>query len=364
MRIAFLHTSFATCGGIERVWIEKMNYLATHFGHDIVMVTSDQGNHPMAFPVDEHIRHIDMNIGMHTQYRYSGLRRLQKRRQLSRLYEEKLRQVLADVSPDILVCTSTQDMRQLLRLRGRIPVVVESHINFSHDGTLWNKLLTRYNNHYVGKADVVVTLTQGDARNWRRVSRDVRVIPNFVHLNDTGSISDCTNKKVVFIGRLVKEKGLDDMTRIWRQVNQHYPDWQLHLYGEGAMDSVPDIQLFVHPATTAPFERYKESSLLLLTSKFESFGLVLPEAMSCGIPVVSYDCPYGPASIISDGKDGFLIPNRDEQSYVQRVLQLIGDTDLRRQMGAQGLVSAQRYRAEAIMQQWDELYKSLMPVKT
>ena len=364
MRIAFLHTSFATCGGIERVWIEKMNYLATHFGYDIVMVTSDQGNHPMSFPVDERVRHIDMNIGMHTQYRYSGLRRLQKRRQLSRLYEERLRQLLLDVRPDILVCTSTQDMRQLLRLRGNTPVIVESHINFAHDGTLWNKLLTRYNNHYVGKADAVVTLTQGDAKNWRKVSKNVHVIPNFVHLNDTGSISDCSSKKAVFIGRLVKEKGLDDMTSIWRQVNAQHPDWQLHLYGEGTMNSVPDIQLFVHPATATPFERYKESSLLLLTSKFESFGLVLPEAMSCGIPVVSYDCPYGPASIISDGKDGFLIPNRDEQLYVKRVLQLIEDAELRRQMGVQGLTSSQRYRAENIMQQWAALYQSLMPAKS
>jgi len=248
MRIAFLHTSFATCGGIERVWIEKMNYLATHFGYDIVMVTSDQGSHPMSFPVDERVRHIDMNIGMHTQYRYSGLRRLQKRRQLSRQYEERLRQLLLDVRPDILVCTSTQDMRQLLRLKGNTPVIVEGNINFAHDGTLWNKLLTRYNNHYVGKADAVVTLTNGDAKNWRKVSKNVHVIPNFVHLNDTGSISDCSSKKAVFIGRLVKEKGLDDMTSIWRQVNAQHPDWQLHLYGEGTMDSVPtSSSLYILP---------------------------------------------------------------------------------------------------------------------
>lgn len=360
MRIAFLHTAFTTCGGIERVWIEKMNYLTTHFGHDIFMVTSDQGSHPIPFPVDEKVRLCDMDIRMYTQYKYRGLRRLKERRRLSQLYEQRLRQMLADIRPDILVCTSTQDMRQLLRVRGSVPVIVESHLNFSHPGTLWNRLLTRYNNHYIGKAEAVVTLTDGDARNWRRVSKNVHVIPNIVHLNDTGTYGDCISKKAVFIGRLAKEKALDDMAHIWRQVNTRSPDWQLHLYGDGTMDSQPAIQLFVHPATTEPFERYKESSILLLTSHFESFGLVLPEAMSCGIPVVSYDCPYGPASIITDGKDGFLVPNRDEHLYVERVAQLISDADLRRNMGQQGIVSAQRYRAEAIMQQWEELYQSLL----
>lgn len=359
MRIAFLHTAFTTWGGIERVWIEKMNYLATRFGHDIFMVTSDQGSHPIPYPVNEKVRLCDMDIRMYTQYKYSGLRRLRERRRLSWLYEERLRKMLLDIRPDILVCTSTQDMRQLLRVKGHIPVIVESHLNFSHPGTLWNRLLTRYNNHYVGKADAVVTLTQGDAKNWQRVSKHVHVIPNIVHLNDSDTYGDCTNKRAVFIGRLAKEKALDDMSRIWRQVNARFPDWQLHLYGDGTMPSQPDIQLFVHPATSEPFERYKESSILLLTSHFESFGLVLPEAMSCGIPVVSYDCPYGPASIITDGKDGFLIPNRDEHLYVERVLQLMEDRELRLRMGREGIESSKRYRAEAILQQWQELYCSL-----
>ena len=361
MKIAFLHTAFTTWGGIERVWIEKMNYLATYYGHDIFMITSDQGSHTIPYPVNKRIHLCDMDIRMYTQYKYSGLRRLKERHRLSKLYEERLRQMLLDIHPDILVCTSTQDMRQLLRVKGNIPVVVESHLNFSHPGTLWNRLLTRFNNHYAGKADAVVTLTNGDAKNWLRVSKNVHVIPNIVHLNDTGTYSDCTNKQAIFVGRLAKEKALDEMTRIWRQINISFPDWQLHLYGDGIMPSQPDIQLFVHPATSEPFERYKESSILLLTSKFESFGLVLPEAMSCGIPVVSYDCPYGPASIITDGKDGFLIPNRDEQLYVQRVAQLISNLNLRQRMGIQGITSAQRYRAETIMQQWDELYRSLMP---
>jgi glycosyltransferase involved in cell wall biosynthesis len=106
-------------------------------------------------------------------------------------------------------------------------------------------------------------------------------------------------------------------------------------------------------------EKYIGSSILLLTSLFEPFGLVLPEAMSCGLPVVSFDCPYGPADIITDGVDGFLIKNRDVQAFADRVCQLIEDKELRVRMGQAAIKSSQRYRADVIMPKWKELFESL-----
>ena len=99
--------------------------------------------------------------------------------------------------------------------------------------------------------------------------------------------------------------------------------------------------------------------MLLLTSLFEPFGLVLPEAMSCGLPVVSFDCPYGPADIITDGVDGFLIKNRDVQAFADRVCQLIEDKELRVRMGQAAIKSSQRYRADVIMPKWKELFERL-----
>ena len=100
--------------------------------------------------------------------------------------------------------------------------------------------------------------------------------------------------------------------------------------------------------------------MLLLTSIYEPFGLVMPEAMSCGLPVVAFDCPYGPADIITDGVDGFLIRNRDVRAFADRVCQLIEDEALRRQMGQKAIVSAQRYAPERIMPLWKELFESLL----
>jgi glycosyltransferase involved in cell wall biosynthesis len=97
----------------------------------------------------------------------------------------------------------------------------------------------------------------------------------------------------------------------------------------------------------------------MMTSQFEPFGLVLPEAMSCGLPVVAYDCPYGPASIISQGADGFLIKNNDREAFAQQMKQLMADRELRLSVGKKAAESAKRFDACRIMPQWKELFEKL-----
>ena len=96
-----------------------------------------------------------------------------------------------------------------------------------------------------------------------------------------------------------------------------------------------------------------------MTSVYEPFGLVLPEAMSCGLPVVAFDCPYGPADIITDGQDGFLIKNRNINAFAEKVCLLIEDHELRKTMGQAGVLSAQRYDASRVMPMWKELFEHL-----
>ena len=108
------------------------------------------------------------------------------------------------------------------------------------------------------------------------------------------------------------------------------------------------------------FEKYKQCSILILTSRYEPFGLVLPEAMSCGLPVVAFDCPYGPADIISDGKDGFLVVNRNDEVFAEKVCLLIENPELRMSMGMAGILSSRRYEASLIMSEWLLLFEKLI----
>ena len=259
----------------------------------------------------------------------------------------------------MIVCTTSQDVHGLLCIKGSIPLVVESHVNFLHPDTWYHKIQTLYNNYWIGKAEAVVTITQGDANNWKHVSRYVHVIPNIVHLNESRRFSDCSNKRAVFVGRLVEQKGLLDLIKVWRIVNERYPDWQLDVFGDGKLDSLPEINLFVHPPTGNIMEEYINSSMLLMTSVYEPFGLVLPEAMSCGLPVVAFDCPYGPADIIKHGSNGFLVPHRDANLFADYICELMESQGLRQNMGVAGVKSAQRYQADNIMPQWQSLFSDL-----
>jgi glycosyltransferase involved in cell wall biosynthesis len=358
MKIVYLYSSLAIMGGVERVLVDKMNYLVD-YGYEVYMVTSDQGQHPIPYKLDHRVHFCDLQIRFHSQYEYRGWHRIREGRRLKRLYHQRLMEKLQEIQPNVIVCTTSQDVRGLLRIKGCISLVVESHVNFIHPDSWYHRACTLFNNTCIGKADAVVTLTQGDADNWKHVSSHVNVIPNVVHLNNTGRYSDCTKKRAIFVGRLVEQKGLPDLIKVWRIVNQRHPDWQLDVYGNGQMESISEIKLFVHPPTSIIMEEYINSSILLMTSVYEPFGLVLPEAMSCGLPVVAFDCPYGPADIINHERNGYLVPNRDVNLYADYVCALMESPGLRQNMGAEGIKTAQRYQANQIMPQWQRLFSGL-----
>ena len=214
---------------------------------------------------------------------------------------------------------------------------------------------------------MVVALTEGDAIEWRKVANHVCVIPNVVNLNRRGRFSNCQSKSVIFVGRLCVQKDIHSLLQIWSLVHQRFPEWQLHIYGacENGSESLPstiermNANITLHQPTRQIFDKYLESSLLLLTSQYEPFGLVLPEAMSCGLPIVAFDCPYGPADIIIDDQDGFLIKNRDIHAFAEKVCLLIENPELRKMMGQAGVLSAQRYDASRIMPMWKDLFDHL-----
>ena len=205
--------------------------------------------------------------------------------------------------------------------------------------------------------DMVVTLTKGDAMEWKKLMNNVIAIPNVVHLNSSGCVCNRSARSIIYIGRNSMQKDLDSLINVWNIVFKKHPDWELHIYGEihrsanGVVSHEPKV--LMHDA-------YMNASVLLLTSLYEPFGLVLPEAMSYGMPVVAFGCPYGPAEIISDGVDGFIINNRNLMEFANRVCHLIEDENLRVEMGNAGIQSSQRYQADKIMPRWIKLFEKIV----
>ena len=370
MKIIYVTDAFAVCGGIERVLVNKMNYLSEACGYQVTFITINQGCHPFSFNLCQRVRHTDLLIGMHQQYKYRGIIRFFKRRKMERLLQSRLQEVVNKISPNVIVCAKLDYVSVLAKLKGDIPLVIESHTlchseKMDEVGML-RRLYVWSLKRSIRKADAVVALTEGDAKDWKAYNDNVHVIQNIVTLNESGFYTSCKQKSVIYVGRFSKQKDIDSLLRIWEIIHQQHPDWQLDIYGEGELkDNYLSIiqkmnaNIHVFQPTANIMEVYREHSILLLTSLYEPFGLVLPEAMSCGLPVVAFDCPYGPADIITDGVDGYLIADRNIDLFAQRVAQLISDYDLRVKMGKAAVISSQRYQASCIMPQWIQLFEQL-----
>lgn len=370
MRIVFLYNSLAQFGGVERVISDKMNYLVKN-GYDIYMLTTDQGQHKPPYKLDSQIVFHDLGIRFHTQYRHKGLMRLWAAIKLELKYRKKLKEFFRNIQPDIIVGLSPMDLHAVIRHKGNIPLIVESHLmcdstKFNEKTSFFIKLHRNYIRKAYCQADVLVALTEGDAKDWRKHTQNVIVIPNIVHLNNNNTYSNLNNRSVIFVGRLTTSKGIPYLLSIWEIVQQRHPDWSLNIYGEG-----PDInmlnnyihnhhtKIIIHQPSSNIMACYKDSSILVMTSYFESFGLVLPEAMSCGLPVIAFDCPYGPHDIIEDGVNGYLIECYNIEKFANSLSRLIEDYDTRVKMGKEAIRSSQRYKVETIMPQWETLYSDI-----
>ena len=369
MKILYLFRSLAVWGGIERILVDKMNWLASKGGIEVCMLTTDQGDHPIPYQVNNKVHIEDLGINFHRKYQFGYLKRMGISYHMRHKYKKSLAEHIIRIQPDIIVCTTSDQIDIITDVKGRIPLVVESHSICNRTIEHGKYALLRHLRRFkflssLSKVACVVALTQEDAVEWRNFHHNVIVIPNTLHPCKVEP-SSLTSKRVIWVGRFDYQKRAEVAIDIWKQVAVKFPDWCLDIYGDGEYESEVTIMasstrnVFLHKPTSRIFNCYSNSSILISTSLFEPFGLVIAEAMSCGLPVVAFDCPYGPAAIISEGVNGFLIPFDNMQCFAEKLSLLIEDTSLRKQMGQAALDSSDRFNPEHIMPQWMALFDEL-----
>jgi glycosyltransferase involved in cell wall biosynthesis len=228
------------------------------------------------------------------------------------------------------------------------------------------------------KLDLVTTLTEGDAEAYRahlgRGGSGTRVecMPNGVP--DLGGARAALDEKVVVAaGRMGPQKGFDRLLPVWAKLAPQHPDWELRIWGGGkgigklrrqAEELGVADSARVMGFTQRLHEEFANSSLYVMSSRKEGFPMVLLEAMSVGLPVVSYDCPTGPRDIIREGVDGHVVPDGDADALAAAMSELMRDAERRKAFGAAAVEGAARYDLAAIAGRWERLLAELEAAKT
>ena len=294
--------------------------------------------------------------------------------------KSKVHVVLSVVNPDFVVLT-TYDFDKfgsILTLPYRF--VIESHICISdvrqefrqHNVILklFGKYLDSIHFKTMNKAYALVSLTSADKTNWEKhVNIPIFVIPNLVTVypNDISCYSERSNR-IICVGRLTRQKGFDYLIKAWALIANKYPGWKIDIFGSGDLEDFL-IQMIdnynlkesitINKPTSNIFEEYDRSSIYILSSRYEGFCLVLLEAMSFGIPCISFNCPHGPSDMITNGEEGILVPVGDINKLADSIEWMITHKEERERMSQNSREKVKYYLAENIMPQWVELFNKI-----
>ena len=294
-----------------------------------------------------------------------------------RLYKSKLSALISELKPNIVTSLLSHEVDFLSKFDDGSIKIGENHFNRnfrysfvkSNTKNILRRLIAKYRDfalgHKVSKLDALVTLTQEDADAWSEVVNK-HVIPNPLSFKQEQKAKGGMNR-VVAAGRLTKQKGFDMLLESWGLLYASHPEWSLTIYGEGEerefLQSLIDGKglknVSLHPFVPNISSKFVESDFYVLSSRFEGFGLVITEAMECGLPVVAFNCQSGPSEIISDGKDGILVKDGDVIALAGAMQRLMDDSKLRSEMGLSAIAKAGHYSIDNVMSKWINLYKTI-----
>lgn len=377
LKLVYITPALYMAGGVERVLTLKANYFAEHFGYDITIILTEGKDKPLFYPLSNKIKVINLNIGFEELWTCSFVKKVFVYLKKQRQFKKALTKELMCIRPDITISLLRREINFINDIRDGSRKIGEMHINranYRNYNTEKVNLLKRlFANfwssnllHHLRKLDKLVVLTDRDRDSWVELN-NVVTIPDPLSILPT-KISPLTEKRVVAIARYSHEKGIDLLLKAWSIVEKQISDWRLDVFGDG--DRAPYEQLIdelkinrksclLHGRTDDVEKEYCNSSIFVLTSRFEGFGMVLTEAMACGLPIVSFDCPWGPRSIITDSEDGILVEVGNINAFATGLLRLMNDEILRQSLSKAGLRNVQRFSIEQIAEQWRNVFESL-----
>lgn len=357
MKLLYITNGINGAGGLERVLSIKASYLAEHYKYDISILNLNSNDKHPFYCFSDMIQFVNIKVaGNALNYVWSYVRGIQKQVDL--------------IKPDI-ICVCDDGLKAFFIpqfLKTKAPIIYERHasIKFNQSNSIKSKL-TINTMRYLGRYfKSFVVLSPSNAMEWKL--ENVCVINNPLSFYSENS-APLDSKKVTVVGSHSYNKGYDLLLTAWEKVFEQHPTWELQIYGRVDLNKT-FIKLaeslnckssvsFYNPTQDIK-SKYLESSIFVLPSRTEGFGMVLIEAMACGLPCISFDCPSGPRDIVSHLEDGFLIENGNTNEMAQAIINLIEDVELRKKMGANAKHNVKKFYPKNILLQWDGLFKRLL----
>ena len=394
-KIVYCTPALYSAGGVERVVSFKASYLAEQLGYDVTIIVTEGKGRACFFPLSDKVKVVNFELGFEDLWKAPFLRKVFMYLSKQHKYKNRLSVELMRIRPDITISMLRREINFLTSLKDGSKKIGELHVNRANyrnfeanDSNVLKRLFAKiWMRSLVGKLkclDQLVVLTDKSKASWPELS-NVTVIPDPIPMNIKGvkerrSIGVWSTKRVVTIGRYAYQKGYDLLLKAWAEIEKlkkleevkevkEVEEWTLDIYGQG--DRTDYRQLMAELGIDAnrchlngPVDDvgqvYMDSSIFVLSSRFEGFGLVLVEAMASGLSVVSFDCPAGPDEIITDGYDGLLAPSGDVKILAQKLMLLMADENLRTRLSQNACQSAQRYEMDSIAGKWVNLFNKLM----
>lgn len=377
LKIVYCTPALYLAGGMERVVTLKVNYFVEHYGYDITIIITEGKGKPFFYPLSDKVKVVNLDINFEKLWNSSFLKKIFLYVPKQYKYKKLLTKELLRIRPDITVSMLRREINFINDIKDGSKKIGELHINRANYrnferresnfvknifAKFWSNGLVRH----LKQLDRLVVLTEKDREAWVELN-NVEVIPNPSPFMPS-TVSSLTEKRVIAVARYSHEKGIDLLLQAWAKVEKEISDWRLDVFGDGDTSSYEKMIDELHidrnrcrlNGRTNEVEReYCNSSVFVLSSRFEGFGMVIVEAMACGLPVVAFDCPWGPRSIIRDGEDGLLAENGNSSALAQKLIDVMGSSDKRSSMAISAHQNAQRFNINQIALEWKHLFEKI-----
>ena len=368
-----------SAGGVERVVTLKASFFAEQLDYDVTVIITEGKGIDCFFPISDKVKIINYELDFEELWRLPFLRKIVAYYCKQYRFKRMLKADLMRIRPNITISTLRREINFLTKIYDGSLKIGELHVNRAnyrsfdakHSNPVKRLLARMWMNsllRHLKRLDKMVVLTDSALNDWPELSNVVK-IPDVLPFKIDGK-SELSAKRVLSIGRYAYDKGNDLLLQAWAIIEKQMHNWSLDVYGNGnkapyqkQMTELGVDQQRCHlfgPVADVKTE-YLSSSVFVLPSRFEGFGLVIIEAMACGVPVIAFDCENGPRAIIADGETGFLIPAFDINLLAEKVMLLMNDHELRYRMGKKAQKAASQYDIERIGHQWKRLFEELKP---